>query len=39
MPFMAGRITLAQSVLGTMASFTMQHTRVPNSICLEMERM
>lgn len=36
---MAGRVTLAQSFLGSMASFMMQHARVPASICEEMEMM
>lgn len=35
---MADQITLAKSVLGYMACYPMQHTRIPSSICMEIEK-
>lgn len=35
---LAGRITLAGSVLGSLASFNMQHEKIPKSICYDIEK-
>ncbi|KAL4300373.1 hypothetical protein AHAS_Ahas17G0194400 [Arachis hypogaea] len=35
---LAGRLTLAQSVLSLALNFSMQHERVPRGICLEVEK-
>lgn len=34
----AGRITLANSVLGSLATFQMQHDRIPKAICSAFEK-
>lgn len=36
---MVVRVSFAQSVIGTIASYTMQNTKIPSSICKEIERM
>lgn len=35
---MAGRITLAGSLLGSLAVFQMQHVKLPKSICQAIEK-
>lgn len=35
---MAGRVTLAESVIGYMSSYAMKHTKIPLTICKELEK-
>lgn len=36
---MAGRVTLAKSMLGSMASLAMQYMKIPLTLCQEMEKI